>query len=144
MYISWHSLPLFLLMCKVLTWLHLLSALSLQADDKERTIFTLGVLFVDNSKKKKEAMRNSEVENVTGVFFFFLNWLFRLCQKCDQCLVSDRGDLLPAFGRFRIFSASPALTTLVHFVFFFSGKSRRYCQTVLKKKTRSKGTSLKA
>lgn len=118
----------------------------MQADDKKRTIFTLGVLFVDNNnKKKKEAMRNSEVENVTGVFWFFLNWLFRSCQKCDQCLVSDRGDLLPAFGRFRIFSASPALTTLVQVVFFFlREKSKILPNSVKKKKIRSKGTSLKA
>lgn len=44
------ALPLFLLLCEVLTWLHLLSALSCQTDDKGRTIFTLGVLLGDKEK----------------------------------------------------------------------------------------------
>lgn len=43
-------------LCEVLTWLHLLSALSCQTDDKGRTIFTLGVLFGNKTTKKRKEL----------------------------------------------------------------------------------------
>lgn len=54
--------------------------------------------------------------------------------KCDQCSVSNRDDLLPFSGRLQIFSASPVLTTLVHF--FFS--QRRVEDTVLRNSIKKK------
>lgn len=72
----------------------------------------------------------------------YVKLVILVVSKCDQCSVSNRDDLLPFSGRLQIFSASPVLTTLVHFFFLREELKIQYCETVLKKKKKLEAREL--
>lgn len=91
-------------LCEVLTWLHLLSALSCQTDDKGRTIFTLGVLFGNKTTKKRKELCKTAKSTLYNMLIGGKKKVatvgYLVCvKKCDNLAVRrTRGvSSLPAF-----------------------------------------------
>lgn len=110
-FVSRYSLPLFLLMCKVLTCNPLIN-LIFAGWQREDNIHS-GSLVCRSLKKKL----CETIENATGDLFF-INWLFWWCHNCDQCWVSDLLPLLSACRYCQLPQCLPPFCRVFFFLFF--------------------------
>lgn len=110
-FVSRYSLPLFLLMCKVLTCIPLIS-LIFAGWQREDNIHSGSLVCRSLKKKLCETL-----ENATGVLFF-INWLFWWCHNCDQCWVSDLLPLLSACRYCQLPQCWPPFCRVFFFSFF--------------------------